>query len=114
MTITIPEQEIAETFGVISQACNSAVGESMDALAEVVKPLQGESELADEVYENCKKVQTMYNDGGFVDSLQKLLSDFNELDCIREYLEKKASVGDITTADTGFRAGSIDASAVTV
>lgn len=114
MAIVIPEQEISETFGVIQKACNTSVMDSMNALAAVMLPMQGESAIVDEAIANCKKVQGLYNDGGFVDSLRKLLNDFTELDAIREYMEKKASVGNIESVDTGFNSGNIDASAVTM
>lgn len=111
--LNVPINELEDTYGVIKRVCNDDVSDCMMALAQAFSPMAGTSSIADETLAACKKVQEMYN-GGFLDSLRKILKDFEETINIGEYLEKQASVGDISSADTSFNTAGVDSSAVII
>lgn len=112
--INIPDEELKDTYDVIRKAASGDVDEAITLLAQGLLPMAGSSEIVDQAIENGKALQANFNDNGFYDSLKNLLKDFEELDAVREYMAKKASVGSVSKVDTSFAAGNVDASAVIV
>lgn len=103
-------QEISESYGAIKKALNSDVLEQTQELADVVVPHKDENRLLGDIYEQCKQIQSCYNDS-FYPSVSKLLEAYQgEID-IAEWLDK-ASVGDIQMRDVSFNSETVDPDAV--
>lgn len=109
MAIKIPVEELQNTYGVLTKLCNGEVAECMNSLAAAVMPLQGTSAIADEFIDVCRKAQNMYNDGGYVDSLNGILKDIEQNFELGEFLNSRATVGGLASRDLGFESGKIDA-----
>ncbi|MEY8333076.1 hypothetical protein AALB53_08230 [Lachnospiraceae bacterium 47-T17] len=102
---------IEESYGVIKQVSNAGIIDATNDLAQVLLPEEGSNALCDELLGHCRAFQAEYN-GNYVASVGAFMKSYENLIDISEYLEKQATVGDVTKVDTGFKAGGIDAGAV--
>lgn len=110
-SLKIDSQKIDDSFGLLTQGANSGIVEVLEQAAQAILPLQGSNALADELIENCKKVQDNYNNG-FLPGLNATIEEFKKVIDIGEYLAKIATVGDVKNEDTGVAVDQIDADAV--
>lgn len=106
-------QEFNDTYNEINKVTNSDIIEVMNGLAQTLKEHKDDAEIFGQAYENCKKLADSYN-GGFYESLCHLKETFDGLFDLSEYMEKKANIGSVSSADTSFKAGTFDASGVMV
>lgn len=107
-------EEFNATYNQINKAANSDVIDAIQGIAGILKPHKDDAEIFGQAYENCVALAKSYNDGGFYDSLCGLKKTFDELFDLSEYMEKKANIGSVSSADTSFKSGGFDASGVMV
>mgnify|MGYP004631270317 CR=1 FL=1 len=112
MGIKIDSEKIDASLGVIRNFANDNVVDMIDQLAAVMIPQAGTSELADKVIAQCKVAQKLYNDGGYLDTLNDVIKEFEKVIDIDEWLKTKADVGEVKKIDTGAETGKIDTDAV--
>ena len=79
MGIKIDSEKIDSSLGVIRSFANDNVVDMIDQLATVMLPQAGTSELADKVIEQCKAAQRLYNEGGFLDTLNAVIKEFEKV-----------------------------------
>ena len=112
MGIKIDSEKIDSSLGVIRSFANDNVVDMIDQLATVMLPQAGTSELADKVIEQCKAAQRLYNEGGFLDTLNAVIKEFEKVIDVDEWLKTKADVGEVRNIDTGAETGKIDTDAI--
>ena len=112
MGIKIDSEKIDSSLGVIRSFANDNVVDMIDQLATVMLPQAGTSELADKVIEQCKAAQRLYNEGGFLDTLNTVIKEFEKVIDVDEWLKTKADVGEVRKIDTGAETGKIDTDAI--
>ena len=110
MGIKIDSEKIDSSLGVIRSFANDNVVDMIDQL--VMLPQAGTSELADKVIEQCKAAQRLYNEGGFLDTLNAVIKEFEKVIDVDEWLKTKADVGEVRKIDTGAETGKIDTDAI--
>lgn len=112
-TMKLNAEEFSGTYAVINKASNTAIVNAMQDIASVLKPHEGDNEVISQAYANCRKLADSYNNG-FYESLVGIKKTYDELFDLSEYMDKKANVGDVSSADTSFESGKLDASKVMV
>lgn len=113
MAFKIDVQKIDESFGPLQRVANDNIVDMIDQLAAALRPESGSNELVDEALALCKKVQDNYNEG-FLDTLNRTITEYGKVIDIGEYLQKKASVGNVSNTSTSVQTGSIDPDAVVI
>ena len=106
--LNIDAKEIEESYGVVMNVTNSKIEEAVSQLAGVLVPEKGSNALVDELIGLCKKVQDHYNNE-FLPCTKAFLNEFGEIYNIGEYLEKKATNGDVATQSLGYKTSGINA-----
>ena len=112
--IQLDKEKLDGSIGLLTSAFNGNVLESFASLAQVLKEEQASvnNEVVNQAYEQCKKVQGIYND--CLESLKGFFQDVNEVIDIAEYLEKQADMGSVGSHDATFANQGIDASEVRI
>lgn len=111
--LNLDAARIEESFGPLQAVANANIVDLIDQLAAVLKPQAGTNEIADELIGLCKKVQDNYN-AGFLETLNSTITEYKKVIDISEYMSKRASVGTVSSVDTGVKTDSIDPDAVMI
>lgn len=109
--LKLDPERIDSCLGPLTAAANGALVDICTDLKNSIDSLGVDNELQQELLEGCHKVTSKYNEG-FMTSIQAVIEDFKAVVDISEYLEKKATVGEFSTVDTGTVKKRIDTSAV--
>lgn len=108
--LKLDAQKFDETIGQLKKGFNHDVLESVGKVAAILKDDVGENPVIDQTIEQCKKFQASYNVA--LECVDKVIREFGKVYDITEYLEKRVSVGEISSRDTSFATSDIDPSAV--
>lgn len=108
------QEQIRESIGRLKKAFNGDVIEVFNDLAVVLKEEKqnGDNSVVDQAYEQCKKVQNIYNP--CVESMAGFFRDAEGVAEIAEYLEKQADMGEVGSHDASFANQGIDADAARI
>ena len=109
--LKLDPERIDSCLGPLTFAANDGLVNICNDLKNSIDSLGVDNELQQELLDGCAKVANKYNDG-FMTSLNAVIEDFKAVVDISEYLEKKATVGEFSTVDTGTVKKRIDTSAV--
>lgn len=113
MAYQLDQKEFDDSYGVISKTANTDVIAAVNDLAAVLVPEAGSNALVDELIDACKGVQTVYNDE-FLPSVKSLLDDFQAAFDIAEFIQKKATVGEVSKQSVGYKTDKIDPDSVII
>lgn len=111
---SVDEGRIRDSLGNLLRVSNGNVIDMIDQLAAALLPEQGSNELVDQMIACCKKTQDLYNHGGFLQTITDVITEFEKVIDINEYMSKQASVGSVTSTDTGAVTAKIDVDAVKI
>lgn len=109
--LNLDAQKLEETYGVLRSVAYGNIKDMLDELATVVVPIAGDSNLGQELLENCRKATTAYNDQ-YLPGLQDTIKEFEKLVDVTEYMQNQASTGSVVNVDASVKVNAIDADAV--
>lgn len=104
-------RKIEEAIGPLMKVANGAIIDAIDSAAGVLRPMEGENEIVDDAIAKSKAMQENYN-SGFLSTLNAALEESHKFNEIAEFMEKKASLGDVSNASTEVATGSLDPDAL--
>lgn len=108
--LKLDAQKFEETIGQLKKGFNQDVLESVGKVAAVLKDDIGENPIIAQTVDQCKKFQASYNVA--LEGVDKVIGEFGKVFDITEYLEKRATVGELSSRDTSFSTSNIDPSTV--
>ena len=94
------------SIGALKASTNEAVVEEMTRVATILKNTGDNNPLVEQALEACKKFQTQYN--VTLADVDGFIQESRNMYDITEYLEKSATVGEVSNRETGFTNNTID------
>ena len=107
--IKIAQERLDESIGIFQKILNGDVIDVMKNLSGILTPERGSNEQIDQVYADCQKFQTQFNE--LTEVMRKTVTETGKLIDIGEYL-KKFDISTVSSRDTSAETGSIDTDAV--
>ena len=107
--IKIEREVLDASLGNLKKCSNSQVIELMTKPAKTLKELDGENEMVEKVYENCKAFQGNYNT--FLQGVRAFMDESEKVLDLGDFLAK-IDAGEVKAQDLEFQAKKIDTSAI--
>lgn len=110
--LKLDSEKFNNSIGALKNATNAQIVEQMAKVAQTLKNTGDSNPLVEQALGACKKFQTQYNTtlagiDGFIKETRKMYD-------IAEHMEKRASVGEVSSRDTGFENNQVDSSSVLI
>ena len=107
--ITIDKEKLDSSIGLIVNTMNGETRETMQSLAQVLMPMEGQNNLVDATIADCRKFQNQFNI--WTDKMRKVIDEIGKVIQIDEY-RNKLDVASVKSHDTDFTTGNINIDAV--
>lgn len=107
MAITLDSKILLDGLARFEKAINVEPREAITQLAATVKSLD-QNNLTEELLEACKNFESNFNSA--MDGAEAAQKDMYEMVDVSEYIEKRATIGEVKKDDLSFAGQNIDAS----
>lgn len=104
--IKLEKEVFDNSIGALKASTNEAVVGEMTRVANILKNTGDSNPLVEQALEACKKFQTQYN--VTLSGVDGFIRESRNMYDITEYLEKSATVGEVSNRETGFTNNTID------
>lgn len=110
--VKLEKEKLENSIGVLSKSFNEDVLEKVGHVAGVLKNIGDSNPLVEQTMVACKKFQGQYNTT--LEGVSSFLEETAKVFDIAEFMEKRATVGEVGSRDTGFSTEKINPDKVMV
>jgi len=108
--IKLNDEQLESGLGVLMDKTNGAVLEAVTPLAAAIKNSNDENKQMQDLLEGAKKFQSGFNT--FTDGVEKFVEETKGLIEVKDFLEKRKTIGEVANRETGFNVNKLNTQAM--